>query len=165
VSSESIVPRFVNFDQMPKHWKFSFPADFEFGNSQQAVDGQATSPIVARPVELVRAHDIVEVSGGTSISRYATRWHRWTDLLRARMVSDQVSSTHEEMRTEAFEREMAHLSEKEVLLRRIVKRKSANVGAPLDRTHQATQDSPEAANGTSSSLSCVGCCVLCGVSH
>jgi hypothetical protein len=70
------------------------------------------------------------------------------------MVSDQVSSTHEEMRTEAFEREMAHLSEKEVLLRRIVKRKSANVGAPLDRTHQATQDTPETANNGTSSPMC-----------
>lgn len=100
VSSESIVPRFVNFDQMPKHWKFSFPADFQFNAAENGAVEQPTSAM--RPFELVRPHDIVE-----------------------------VSSSHEGMRTEAFERAMAELTEKEVLLRRIVKRKTD--GGGVDR--------------------------------
>jgi hypothetical protein len=87
VSSESIVPRFVNFDQMPKHWKFSFPADFQFNacvssltfpfclccvcvcgakltcvDLSRAENGAVEQPTSAmRPFELVRPHDIVEV--------------------------------------------------------------------------------------------------------
>ncbi len=80
VSSDSVnEPKFVEFDHLPKHWKFSFPQDF-FPSKRYAIvfklffctdnhfySGDKGSNFLP-PAEQVRPNDIVEVKALLSCS-------------------------------------------------------------------------------------------------
>ncbi len=82
VSSDSVIePKFVEFDHLPKHWKFSFPQDF-FPSKRYAIvfilffyilikirfySGDKGSNFLS-PAEQVRPNDIVEVEALLSCS-------------------------------------------------------------------------------------------------